>query len=65
VSAKKVDPGVILNMNTLFTTFFGYQKEELLGKKINLLMPQIYSEMHDKYLIECFDNIVMNLRVDG
>lgn len=28
-------------------------------------MPQIYGDMHDKYLIECFDNIVMNLRVDG
>jgi hypothetical protein len=29
---------------------FGYAKGDLLGKKINILMPSPYSEQHDAYL---------------
>ncbi|CAD8156622.1 unnamed protein product [Paramecium pentaurelia] len=65
VSAKKAEVGKIVNVNTLFTTFFGYQKEELLNKSINVLMPKLYAEKHDNYLIEFFDNIVLNLKLEG
>ena len=29
---------------------FGYNKSELMNRKVNLIMPQIYSEFHDKFL---------------
>ncbi|CAD8148889.1 unnamed protein product [Paramecium pentaurelia] len=62
VSAKKSDTGNILQMNSLFTAYFGYTKEEIVGKKINILMPQKYAENHDKYMSNFFDNFVLNLR---
>lgn len=54
-----------MNMNSLFTTFFGYSKEELIGKKINLILPKIYHNVHDKYIKGFIENILMNLRVEA
>ncbi|CAD8148074.1 unnamed protein product [Paramecium pentaurelia] len=65
VCARKSEIGKIINLNSLFTTFFGYQKEELRGKSINILMPKVYAEQHDNYLIEFFDNMLINMQNDG
>ena len=65
VSAKKQDLGIILTINPLFTTFFGYTKEDLVGKKINHIMPKYYAYVHDRYIKSFIENIYANLRVDG
>ena len=65
VSAKKQDLGIILTINPLFTTFFGYKKEDLVGKKINYIMPKYYAYVHDRYIKSFIENIYANLRVDG
>lgn len=54
--------GSVLSTNSLFTAYFGYSKEEIVGKKINILMPLKYAENHEKYMSSFFDDFIMNLR---
>eukprot|EP01102_Stenamoeba_stenopodia_P021818 TRINITY_DN8897_c0_g1_i1.p1 TRINITY_DN8897_c0_g1~~TRINITY_DN8897_c0_g1_i1.p1 ORF type:complete len:864 (+),score=230.40 TRINITY_DN8897_c0_g1_i1:212-2803(+) len=42
--------GVIKSVNQHVCKMFGYAKEDLLHRKINMLMPSPYAEQHDAYL---------------
>lgn len=42
--------GVIQMINPSITKLFGYEEEELIGKKINMLMPNPDRERHDQYI---------------
>lgn len=42
--------GIVTQFNPGATRMFGYQPEEVVGKKINLLMPPPYAVEHDEYL---------------
>ena len=42
--------GVIVTINSAVTTMFGYTRNELMGKKVELLMPEPYASRHDQYL---------------
>ena len=42
--------GVILSCNAKINQTFGYQENELISKKINLLMPTSDSTAHDRYV---------------
>ena len=42
--------GTILSVNRKAMQMFGYSQEELVGKKVNILMPAPYSEQHDTYI---------------
>ncbi|MFG0250593.1 MAG: PAS domain S-box protein [Phycisphaeraceae bacterium JB051] len=42
--------GVIQSANTATEELFGYQSKELVGKRIETLMPSPHREMHDSYL---------------
>lgn len=42
--------GIILSVNKAVETILGYRQEELLGRNINILMPEPYRLEHDDYL---------------
>jgi len=42
--------GVILFFNDAAQNIWGYKKEEVLGNKINMLMPDEHAENHDMYI---------------
>jgi PAS domain-containing protein len=42
--------GIIQFVNPIFAKAFGYQKEELVGRNLNVLMPPPFSTQHDSYL---------------
>lgn len=42
--------GTILSANNNALQLFGYSAGELIGKKVNILMPSPYSGQHDTYL---------------
>ncbi|NIB44254.1 response regulator [Pseudomaricurvus alkylphenolicus] len=44
------DHGVILSFNRAAETMFGYHLDEILGQKINGLMPAEHGEQHDGYI---------------
>lgn len=42
--------GIIETVNAATEGMFGYQREEMIGKNISMLMPTLYREQHDGYL---------------
>ena len=44
------DKGCIQTFNKTAETMFGYNKHEVLGKNVNILMPSLHREKHDGYL---------------
>ncbi|MBI5539076.1 MAG: PAS domain S-box protein [Bacteroidia bacterium] len=69
------DKGIIQTYNNSSQTIFGYQRNEVLGENIRILMPEPYSSEHDGYLQNYLKSerqektgrthIVMGLRKDG
>ncbi len=47
ISNKKNEYGTIKNINLLFAMLFGYSREEIIKKKIDLIIPVAYSSVHD------------------
>ncbi len=46
------ESGHIIQLNDATQKLFGYQREELIGKNVSILMPPPYDELHDKYIEE-------------
>lgn len=44
------DKGIIESYNTACETIFGYCADDVIGKNINMLMPEPYHQQHDDYL---------------
>ncbi|RZL38937.1 MAG: PAS domain S-box protein [Pedobacter sp.] len=44
------DRGTIEHINSAALTLFGYEKEEVVGKNVSMLMPQPDKEKHDSYI---------------
>lgn len=42
--------GIIISSNPSVTKLFGYEKSELIGASVNLLMPENHASAHDRYI---------------
>lgn len=59
VGNLKGEPGFIKKANLHFSSLFGHYREEIIDKKINMLMPQVYANEHDQYLRHFLDSILL------
>ena len=50
LSANKKDLANIIDLSTNICTIFGYNRNELLGKNINCLIPELFHKAHNKLL---------------
>ena len=50
VFSSKDEIGTVKKVNLLFTSLFGYPRDEIIDKNINLIMPEIYANSHDMFL---------------
>ena len=51
----------ILNMTIGLTPIIGYQKEEIIGKNINILIPKIFHKSHDRILRKSLSKVKLDL----
>jgi PAS domain S-box-containing protein len=56
LSAEKESCGQILDVNRTTCTTFGITRDEVLGKKINTLMPKMFAHIHDMRLSNYIEN---------
>lgn len=55
------EKGGILSANPAVERLFGWKVEELLGKNINLLMPEPYHSKHDRFLADYMETQIAKL----
>ncbi len=48
--------GIVESLNPATERIFGYAAHELLGKNVKILMPQMYREAHDDYILKYLDS---------
>ena len=66
ISMNEEHKGIIKNISPSACSIFGYHKEEIIGKNMNILIPEIFQKIHDRTFIELtekaktkfFDNLV-------
>jgi PAS domain S-box-containing protein len=56
--------GVITNSNNQITNLLGYNKSEVIGEKIETIMPKIFADSHDDLLLKYFDNPDQPLNIE-
>jgi PAS domain S-box-containing protein len=52
VSTASISIGIILNCNSEVRKYLGYDKHELINQKVTKIMPKIFSEIHDGFIVE-------------
>ena len=57
ISANDNNRGIIMNMSLNLCVTFGYHKDEIIGKNMNILIPEIYQKNHDKLFNDKTENI--------
>lgn len=60
VSGQPKQIGIIVNANLPLCGMFGYSKKDLIGKNINILVPEIIAKRHDSYI----ENVIEKKRVN-
>ena len=60
-SDKDSDERKFLNMSIGLSTIIGFQKYEIIGKDINILIPRIFHKVHNSMLMELTSKIKVNL----
>lgn len=52
--------GKIMNLSLSVCSTFGYKKEELIGKSINIIIPDIYVKLHNKLITKKLTEFIKN-----
>ena len=60
ISAHHKSLGIIKDCSKSLVNIFGYEKKELLGKHINILIPEMFHDKHDLILKKASDNQKLN-----
>lgn len=53
--------GLVQTFNKSAVEIFGYQAEEIIGRNINILMPESHRDMHDHYIQKISDTADANI----
>ena len=61
ISGNKKSLGTILDCSTYASRIFGYQKKELIGKHINILIPELFHSKHNELLLNKLNSDEFNL----
>ena len=61
ISTDKDYLGKIIDLSMNILKIFGYSKNELIGKNINILIPKLFHKIHDLILIERIENDKLKL----
>jgi PAS domain S-box-containing protein len=56
--------GTITNSNNQISNLLGYNKSEVIGEKIETIMPKIFADSHDDLLLRYFDNPNQPLNIE-
>lgn len=56
VSGNYKNMGTMINVNNEIHSLLGYKKSEVIGEKVESLMPKIFSENHQRLLMRYFNN---------
>jgi PAS domain S-box-containing protein len=54
--------GVVLNCSNNVNATLGYEKNGLLGKNVTKIMPKIYSELHNNFMLKFIRSETSHLR---
>jgi len=52
ISANDDNKGIITNISLNCCSLFGYHKHEIIGKNMNILIPELYHKLHNKLFNE-------------
>lgn len=55
VGAHNNEFGCIKKINLLFSSLFGYTKDDILDKNVNKIMPELYAKFHDTFIYQFLD----------
>ena len=55
ISVEEKGKGVIKNISFGICQMFGYHKDEIIGKNINIFIPEIFQKDHDKLINDLFE----------
>ena len=56
ISGEQEKFAFITGINLAAASLFGYNKTELINRKVNVLMPQVYSKYHDSFIENYMNN---------
>ena len=63
ISAEDITFARIIGLNMSASKMFGYSKSELINRKVNILMPNMFSQYHDMFVeqyLQTFESRIVN-----
>jgi PAS domain S-box-containing protein len=63
VSGNYKNMGTIINVNNEISSLLGYKKNEVIGEKVESLMPKIFSDNHQRLLMRYFNKPTNTLNI--
>lgn len=56
---KKSDPTIFQSSNLLFSMMFGFSKENIIGKEISIILPNLYAKIHENLINKLKEKILL------